>query len=126
MRTRTGNCYIGTATWRRRRASVDGLHDKHCTFEEPCEVETLTHGFAAEAGEAIPSSTVTRQGCASDGVKVPIPSIARFGRLAYPGRGEATNHERLGCKSHGCHTDMSVAVGATWVASKPAGLNVKE
>ena len=56
MRTRTGNCYIGTATWRRRRASVDGLHDKHCTFEEPCEVETLTHGFAAEAGEAIPSS----------------------------------------------------------------------
>ena len=59
MRTRTGNCYIGTATWRRRRASVDGLHDKHCTFEEPCEVETLRPGSAAEAGGAIPSPAVT-------------------------------------------------------------------
>jgi len=27
--------------------------------EEPCEVETLTHGFEAEAEGAIPSSTVT-------------------------------------------------------------------
>jgi hypothetical protein len=62
MRTRTGNCYIGSATWRKRRASVDGLHDKHCTFEEPCEVETLMHGFAAEAGGAMPSSTVTGRG----------------------------------------------------------------
>jgi hypothetical protein len=49
MHTRTGNCYIGTATWRRRRTSADGLSDKHCTFEEPCEVETLTHGFELEA-----------------------------------------------------------------------------
>ena len=71
MRTRTGNCYIGTATWRRRRASVDGLHDKHCTFEEPCEVETLTHGFAAEAGEAIPSSTVTRRLTAYASLRLP-------------------------------------------------------
>jgi len=27
--------------------------------EEPCEVETLQHGFEAEAGGTIPSSTVT-------------------------------------------------------------------
>ena len=45
----------------------------------------------------------SRQGCASDGVQVPIPSIARFRRLAYPGHGEGTNHERRGWKSHGCH-----------------------
>ena len=68
----------------------------------------------------------SRQGCASDEVKVLMPSIARFGRLAYPGHGEVTNHERLGRKSHGCHTVDAVAVGATWVASKPAGLNMSE
>jgi hypothetical protein len=32
----------------------------------------------------------------------PLPSIARFGRLAYPGHGEVTNRERLGWKRHGC------------------------
>ena len=31
----------------------------------------------------------------------PLPSIARFGRLAYPMRGEATNRVVLGCKRHG-------------------------
>jgi len=30
--------------------------------EEPCEVESLTHGFEAGAGGAIPSSTVTGRG----------------------------------------------------------------
>jgi hypothetical protein len=68
----------------------------------------------------------SRQGCTCNGVKVPIPSIARFGRIAYPGRGEVTNHERLGRKSHGCPTAEAVAVGATGVASTPAGLNMKD
>ena len=31
----------------------------------------------------------------------PMPSIARFGRLAYPMRGEATNRAVLGRKRHG-------------------------
>jgi hypothetical protein len=62
----------------------------------------------------------------SDGVKVPIPSIARFGRLAYPGQGEVTNGERLGRRSHGCHIACAMSVGATGVASKPAGLNISE
>jgi hypothetical protein len=31
----------------------------------------------------------------------PLPSIARFGRLAYPMCGEATNCTLLGCKRHG-------------------------
>jgi hypothetical protein len=31
----------------------------------------------------------------------PMPSIARFGRLAYPMRGEVTNRAVLGRKSHG-------------------------
>ena len=36
-----------------------GTRDKRRMTEEPCEVETLTHGFEAEAGGVIPSSTVT-------------------------------------------------------------------
>src|SRR2546426_632645 len=68
----------------------------------------------------------SRQGCASNGVQVPIPSIARFRRLAYPGHGEVTTYERLGWKSHGCHTVYAVSVGAIWVASTPVGLNMKK
>lgn len=33
-------------------------------------------------------------------MKVPVPSIACFGRLAYPGHAEVTKHEVLGRKSH--------------------------
>ena len=36
----------------------DTNDDGHLT-EEPCEVETLTHGVVAGAGGAIPSPTVT-------------------------------------------------------------------
>jgi hypothetical protein len=43
-----------------------------------------------------------RQGRESCGVEVPTPSIARFGRLAYPMYGEVTNRNRLGRTSHGC------------------------
>src|SRR6266699_2964558 len=68
----------------------------------------------------------SRQGCASNGVQVPIPSIARFRRLAYPGHGEVTTYERLGWKSHGCNTVYAVSVGAIWVASTPVGLNMKK
>ena len=32
----------------------------------------------------------------------PLPSMARFGRRAYPGHAEVTNRERLGWKRHGC------------------------
>jgi hypothetical protein len=32
----------------------------------------------------------------------PLPSIARFGRLVYPGRGEVTNRGMFGSKSHRC------------------------
>ena len=42
----------------------------------------------------------SRQGCESGGVRVPVPSIACFGRLAYPGHAEATKHDVLGRKSH--------------------------
>ena len=74
----------------------------------------------------------------------PLPSIARFGRLAYPGRGEVTNHGVLGWKRHGClevlqrnrepaacdgtiHLAGEIsAVGVTGMASKPTGLNRRE
>ena len=39
-----------------------GAHDKGRITEEPCEVEALMHGSEAEAGEVIPSSTVTGRG----------------------------------------------------------------
>jgi hypothetical protein len=43
-----------------------------------------------------------RQGRQSWRVKVPLPSIARFGRLACPLLGEVTNRDMRGRKSHGC------------------------
>jgi hypothetical protein len=42
-----------------RSQAQQGAHDKGRITEEPCEVETLMHGSEAEAGEVIPSSTVT-------------------------------------------------------------------
>ena len=44
----------------------------------------------------------SRQGCESRRVKVPPPSVARNGRLAYPLLGEVTNRDRRGRRSHGC------------------------
>ncbi|MGH8536017.1 MAG: DsbA family protein, partial [Gammaproteobacteria bacterium] len=38
----------------------------------------------------------SRQGCGSCGVKVPMPSITRFRRRAYPLHGEVTNRDRRG------------------------------
>jgi len=43
-----------------------------------------------------------QQGRESSGVKVPTPSVTRFGRLAYPLLGEVTNRDRRGSRSHGC------------------------
>jgi hypothetical protein len=49
----------------------------------------------------------------------PMPSIARFGRLAYPMRGEVTNRAVLGRKRHGRPGIRNgwPAVGTTWVAA---------
>jgi anaerobic selenocysteine-containing dehydrogenase len=38
----------------------------------------------------------------------PLPSVTRFGRLAYPMHGKVTTRVLLGRKSHGCH----MALGA--------------
>jgi hypothetical protein len=56
----------------------------------------------------------------------PLPSIARFGRLAYPTWRKVTTSTVLGRKSHGCHTTVVVSVGATGVASKSGGLKRSE
>jgi hypothetical protein len=66
-----------------------------------------------------------RQGHKSSEVQVLVPSIARFGRLAYPLLGEVTSRDMRGSKSDGCPV-RSTAVGAIWVASKPRGLKVIE
>jgi hypothetical protein len=56
----------------------------------------------------------------------PLPSIARFGRLAYPTWRKVTTSAVLGRISHGGPTALAVAVGAIWVASKSGGLNISE
>ena len=48
----------GEASKHRSPVRQDTIDNGHLT-EEPCEVETLTHGFVAGAGGAIPSPTVT-------------------------------------------------------------------
>src|SRR5262252_5920616 len=57
----------------------------------------------------------------------PLPSIARFGRLAYPIRGEATNRALLGCKRHG-RPDIrkDVSGGNDLGGSKLGGLKINE
>src|SRR5262245_19081410 len=45
-----------------RSQAQQGAHDRGRITEEPCEVETLMHGFEAETGGAIPSPTVTARG----------------------------------------------------------------
>jgi hypothetical protein len=45
-----------------RSQARKGAHDRGRITEEPCEVETLMHGSAAETGGAIPSPTVTGRG----------------------------------------------------------------
>src|SRR5450759_4018694 len=51
-------------------------------------------------------------------VKVLPPSIARFGRLAYPLLGEVTDRDRRGRKSHGC----PVVGDRRWVVAMGVGL----
>ncbi len=66
-----------------------------------------------------------RQGRKSWRVQVPLPSIARFGRLAYPLLGEVTNRDMRGRKSHsGPGEKNAPTVGTTRVASTLGGLNI--
>ena len=54
-------------------------------------------------------------------MKVLIPSIARFGRLAYPGRREVTNYERLGRRNHGCPTAVCRSGRSDWGGEQTCG-----
>jgi hypothetical protein len=58
----------------------------------------------------------------------PMPSIARFGRLAYPMRGEVTNRAVLGRKRHGCPGIRSglASGGNDLGGSKLGGLKIIE
>ena len=66
-----------------RSQAWKGAHDRGRTTEEPCEVEILTHGSAAEAGGAIPSSTVTGRGGAAI-VRGPVTQALVGGGAAPP------------------------------------------
>jgi hypothetical protein len=68
----------------------------------PC---LLPERSCSSGASIMPTSGLKMTGAASKaadlGGERPLPSIARFGRLAYPMRGEVTNRVLLGCKRHG-------------------------
>ncbi len=68
----------------------------------------------------------SRQGCESGGVRVPVPSITCFGRLAYPGHAEATKLDVPRRRSLGCPAAVGAAVGTIGEVSKLGGLNIKK
>lgn len=86
------------------------MREYHIRFCERLEVKFFrpTRQFPVAAGKA--ANLVGER---------PMPSIARFGRLAYPMRGEVTNRAVLGRKRHGRPGIRSgwPAVGTTWVAA---------
>src|SRR3989449_11464781 len=108
----SATCQVWTVSLKAGQSTYKGFA-ADC-LQPPLRCASLRLLAAAETWR----SGSSRQGCASNGVQVPIPSIARFRRLAYPGHGEVTTYERLGWKSHGCHTVYAVSVGAIWVASR--------
>ena len=82
----------------------------------------LPHGHASvEHGRS------SRQGCGSYGVRVPSPSVSRFGRLAYSMHvsGNSTCSARTKTPRLPCRL-RTAAVGAIGVASKLGGLNISE
>lgn len=82
-----------------------------------CVSSASTGLCGGQRATAVPTATESRE------VKVLLPSVARFRRLAYPTWRKVTTSTVLGSKRHGCPTAQVVAVGAIWVASKPGGLN---
>jgi hypothetical protein len=93
-----------------RRSLVQGERRSRC-LQKP-EVETqwvqAPHGQSLASRPKSESWGSSRQGCVSRGVKVSLSSVARNGRLAYPGHEEVTNREMLGCKSHGCSVRIAL------------------
>ena len=53
MEATTSSYFIDIATTPKRPETLtggEGMNDKHQVVEEPCELETLTHGSEAEPG----------------------------------------------------------------------------
>ncbi len=76
---------------------------------------------------ALAHARSSRQGCGSYGVRVPMPSVSRFGRLAYSMHvfGNSTCSARTKTPRLPCRL-RTAAVGAIGVASKLGGLNISE
>jgi hypothetical protein len=73
----------------------------------------------ARHGHRLGGESPVAAGKAADlGGERPLPSIARFGRLACPMRGEATNRDLLGCKRHGRPGAMFDASGGDDLGGK--------
>jgi hypothetical protein len=68
----------------------------------PCRAPSLDARFPGPSRRAVGFPRSGRQGRESWRVKVPLPSIARVGRLAYPPLGEVTNRDWRGRRRHGC------------------------
>ena len=87
-----------------------------------CKRRSTRNSLAVQPMRVGPWSS--RQGRKSGRVKVPSPSIACIGRIAYPVRAEVTKHVLPGSKSLGRPAKFA-AVGAIWETSKLGGLNVR-
>jgi hypothetical protein len=92
--------------------------------QRPGELGDLGPGQIVEDRARGNPAGSSRHGCEFCEVKVLTPSIARFGRLAYPMRMKVTTYVLLGWKSHRCWM-ATITVGAVRVASKTGGLNVR-
>ena len=103
-----GICALGLKT----KPHLNCLSTLRLLMFSPISPATAPKHFALDNSAYLnhPSTCVGRIGFPRSGqqgreswrVKVPLPSIARFRRLAYPLLGEETNRDMRGSKSHGC------------------------
>jgi hypothetical protein len=80
---------------------------RRCLLTGPCCIERRLDGKSRMSGDVGSG----RHGCKSGKVKVLLPSVACFRRLAYPMHALVTMHDLLGCKSHGCPASFAARSG---------------
>jgi hypothetical protein len=112
-------CHYGKAgVAHEQRGGKDHVWDKGELFGRVVHTQVTESDLGTEQRQLLTGSLhgSSQQGCADLGGERPSPSIARFGRLAYPTRGEATNRALLGCNATvALASEWVSAVGTTWV-----------
>src|SRR5262245_9717745 len=93
-----------------RQANGPCIGSKGCTLAGVSPGRATDHPCLKLAGAASKAADL--------GGERPLPSIARFGRLAYPMCGEVTTRTLLGCKRHGCPGTRKDASGGNDLGGK--------